>query len=609
MCGIIGYIGDKQVVPVLLDGLERLEYRGYDSAGIATVSAGRLHICRCVGKIAALREAVKTKDIKGKIGLGHTRWATHGRPSEENAHPHTDCKGNLVIVHNGIIENYLPLKLGLEKKGHKFKSDTDTEVLVHLIEEYFKTDLEEAIRKALKEVRGSYALGVMCLKEPSRLFGARSRSPLVIGISGNEHFIASDIPAVLKHTRDIVYLDNNEMCILTPTGYKVKTLDNRVVDKKPVKIEWDIVAAEKQGFSHFMLKEIFEQPGAIEETLSERFSEDKGEIYLDKLGLTKKELKDINRIIITGCGTSWHAGLIGEYFIEEHARLPVEVEYAAEFRYRDPVLDKRCLVIAISQSGETADTLAAVEEVQAKGSKVVSICNVVGSSITREADGVIYTRAGPEIGVASTKAFTTQLTVLYLFSMFFGKLRSVIPLETLKEMLIDLRQLPHKVDLLLERSNEIKEIAEKYYKSSNFLYLGRGTGYPIALEGALKLKEISYIHAEGMPAAEMKHGPIALIDQYMPTVVLAFKGQRYEKILGNIEEIKSRGGKIIALVSQGNEDIKKKVDDVIYIPDVPASISSIMAVIPLQLLAFYIAVERGCEVDQPRNLAKSVTVE
>jgi len=625
MCGIVGYIGKKEVFPILLGGLKRLEYRGYDSAGVAVLDKGKIELRRCKGKIADLEKLLRSRPVVGTVGIGHTRWATHGRPSEENAHPHTDCRGRIVVVHNGIIENYSSLKEKLKKKGHKFKSETDTEVIAHLIENYFTLleknsqtgpgragNLEEAVRKALLEIEGSYAIGVISSDFPQKIIAARKNSPLIIGLGKQEYFIASDAPAILSHTRRVLYLEDDELAVLSRRGVKIKTLDNREITRKPVRIQWDSLMAEKTGYPHFMLKEIYEQPFAVEETVRGRIVEDKGKIHLEKLGLKEKELRKIERIIIISCGTSWHAGLVGEYVIEEFSRLPVEVEYAAEFRYRNPILDDKTLVIAISQSGETADTLAALKEARLRGTKVISICNVVGSSIARASDGVIYTRAGPEIGVASTKAFTTQLSVLYLLAVFLGRIRKTISPGDARRLIGDLRLVPHKLrDLLhsLDKSKRLQKIAGRYYKKNNFLYLGRGKGFAIALEGALKLKEVSYIHAEGYPAAEMKHGPIALIDENMPVVVLALQGRRYKKILANIEEVKSRKGIVIALATEGDKEIKKLVDETIYIPPTSEALSPILAVVPLQLLAYHIAVRRGCNVDQPRNLAKSVTVE
>ena len=619
MCGIIGYIGEEDAVEILLDGLKRLEYRGYDSAGIAVIKNGRISIRRIKGKISLLEKAVKKRPIYGKIGLGHTRWATHGRPSEENAHPHRDCTGNIVIVHNGIIENYLSLKEKLKKRGHKFKSETDTEIIAHLIEEYYQArrscdDLEKAVRKALKEIEGSYALGIMSSREPDKIIAVRNGSPLIVGLKEGSYFIASDVPAILRHTKDIIYLEDGELAVLAKEGVKLHRQDGQSIEGNRLKyrikrISWDVNMAEKEGYRHFMLKEIHEQPRAIEDTMRGRIAPDEASVHLEEMGLDEQELKKIDRIIITACGTSWHAGLVGEYLIEDLARIPVEVENSAEFRYRNPIINKNTLVIAISQSGETADTLGAMREVHKKKGKVVSICNVVGSSVVRESDAVIYTHAGPEIGVASTKAFTTQLTVLYLLAIYMGKIKGILSSASVKEMIADLRKLPEQTKEILNQEKEVIKIADKFYKHKNAIYLGRGKGYPVALEGALKLKEVSYIHAEGYPAAEMKHGPIALIDKNMPVIVIALKGRRYDKILANIEEVKARGGIVIVLASKGDKKIKEKVDEVIYVPETTIPLSPILAVIPLQLLAYYIAVKRKCNPDQPRHLAKSVTVE
>jgi len=622
MCGIIGYIGNRDIIPILIEGLKRLEYRGYDSAGIAVLEKGRISLRRAEGKIALLEKLIKQKPVSGSAGLGHTRWATHGRPSEENAHPHRDCTGTIVIVHNGIVENYLELKENLKKKGHRFRSETDTEIIAHLIEEQYcsgaafrrTNSLEQAVRRALKEIRGSYALGIISSKEPGRIIAARSGSPLIIGLGKGENFIASDVPAILAHTRRIIYLNDGEFAVLTREGVDITKADGRKIigkelDGRITAVAWKAGAAEKEGYRHFMLKEIHEQPRAIEDTIRGRISPDKAEVHLEELDLSTQKIKSIDRIIITACGTSWHAGLIGEYMLEDLVRIPVEVENAAEFRYRNPIIEKNTLVIAISQSGETADTLGAIREVREKNGTVVSICNVVGSTISRESDAVIYTHAGPEIGVASTKAFTTQLTVLYLLAIYMGKIRGFIRDAQARELIAELLKVPGIVKRMLGEEGKIIKLAEKFRKKTNFLYLGRGEGFPVALEGALKLKEISYIHAEGYPAAEMKHGPIALIDKNMPAVVLALKGRRYDKILSNIEEIKARGGEVIALASEGDKELKKKADEVLYVPRTCVQLSPVLAVIPLQLLAYYIAVKRGCNPDQPRHLAKSVTVE
>ena len=610
MCGIVGYIGKQESVPIIIDGLRRLEYRGYDSAGIAIVNKeGKLEIKRSVGKLKNLESALEGKGLKGTLGIGHTRWATHGRPSEENAHPHR--AGGIVVVHNGIIENYIQLKNRLMKEGCEFTSETDTEVICHLVNKFVKegNKLEIAVRKALKEVQGSFAIGVINEKEPDILIGARNGSPLVVGIGDNENFIASDIPAILNHTRDVIFLDDNEMVVLSNKKYSVTDLEGIPIEKEVNKVMWNAVMAEKGGYKHFMLKEIHEQPRAIMDTIRGRISQETGAVYLDEMKLSESEINGLKKVIIVACGTSWHAGLVGKFMIEELVRLPVEVDIASEFRYRDPIVDKDVLFIAISQSGETADTLAALREAKKKGAKIVSICNVVGSTITRESNGIIYTHAGPEIGVASTKAFTTQLTALFLLAVYLGKIRGKIDAKSAKILLQELIHIPTLVEDVLKYDKKTEELAGKYLNYKDFLYLGRGINYPIALEGALKLKEISYIHAEGYPAGEMKHGPIALIDEDMPVVVLTAEDKVYEKVLSNIMEVKARGGKVIAIASEGNKEIATKVDNVLYIPKCYHALTPILLSIPLQLLAYHIAVLRGSDVDQPRNLAKSVTVE
>jgi glucosamine--fructose-6-phosphate aminotransferase (isomerizing) len=610
MCGIFGYIGDKAALPFLIEGLKKLEYRGYDSAGVATIDQGKLFVSKCVGKISDLEDLLKKKPISGEIGIGHTRWATHGQPSHINSHPHEDCNSELVVVHNGIIENYMELRRELISRGHRFKSATDTEVLAHLIEENLKdADLLHAVRKALTVVRGTYALAVISEREPQKIVAARHGSPLIVGYGENEMFVASDIPAMLKYTSRVIYLENGELAEITPEGTRVFGLTGKNLSKEVIFISWDPESAEKGGYSHFMLKEIHEQPSAIRKTIEGRVEAESHKIHFDELNLTDEEIKRINRVVFTACGTSWHAGLVGEYLFEQFAKIPAEVEYAAEFRYRHPIIDENTLVVAITQSGETADTLGAVWEAKAQNAKVIAICNVVGSSIARESHGVVYTNAGPEIGVASTKAFTTQLTVIYLLAILFGKRRGAIGESEAVKYISDLIELPQKLELVLQKEKEVEKIAERLYAANNALYLGRGKGFPIALEGALKLKEVSYIHAEGYPAAEMKHGPIALIDENMPVVVLALAGRRYEKILGNIEEVKARGGIVIAVAADGDVHIAENADEIIYIPVTTEALSPILAVVPLQLLAYYIAVKRGCHIDQPRNLAKSVTVE
>ncbi|MDD4178484.1 MAG: glutamine--fructose-6-phosphate transaminase (isomerizing) [Candidatus Margulisbacteria bacterium] len=609
MCGIFGYIGDKEALPFLLEGLKKLEYRGYDSAGIATLHKGKLFVTKCVGKISELETTLQKKPIGGEVGIGHTRWATHGQPSHVNSHPHEDCKSELVVVHNGIIENYLELRRELADRGHDFRSSTDTEVLAHLIEEKYAGNLLLAVREALLLVRGSYALAVISENDPQKIVAARSGSPLIIGHGEEESFLSSDIPAMLKYTSRITQLENGEMAEITATETRIYDQHGKSLAKTPSLISWDPESAEKGGYSHFMLKEIHEQPSAIRKTIEGRVEADSHKIHFDELNLTEEEIRKVNRVVFTACGTSWHAGLVGEYLFEQLAKLPTEVEYAAEFRYRSPIIDENTLVIAITQSGETADTLAAVWEAKARNAKTIAICNVTGSTIAREAHGVVYTNAGPEIGVASTKAFTTQLTIIYLLAILFGKRRGAISEKEATSLISDLISLPQKVERVLQGESLIETVADTFRSATNALYLGRGKGFPIALEGALKLKEVSYIHAEGYPAAEMKHGPIALIDKNMPVVVLAFSGRRYEKTLGNIEEVKARGGRVIVVASEGDKQIASQADEVIYIPQTSEALSPLLAVIPLQILAYYIAVKRGCHVDQPRNLAKSVTVE
>lgn len=608
MCGIVGYIGPRKAVPILIEGLKRLEYRGYDSAGIAVLENGTLQFEKVAGKIDALEYQLKGKSFDATVGIAHTRWATHGVPNDVNAHPHLDGRGRIAVVHNGIIENYRGLRGFLESRGHRFKSDTDTETIAHLIEEYLNCDLVEAVRTALSQVTGTYGIAVLDLDNPDMIVAARSGSPLVIGCGNGESFLASDVSAILRHTRQVVYLEDKELARITSSGFEISTIDNVPVSRKMQEISWTLDQIEKGGYPHYMLKEINEQPLTIRNALRGRLNSDEGTARLNGLNLQIEELQHIDRIIITACGTSWHAALIGEYLIEEYARIPVEVEYASEFRYRSPIIDDGTVVFAISQSGETADTLAALREAKRKGATVLGICNVVGSTIARETDGGVYIHAGPEIGVASTKAFTSQITVLSLIAILLARMRNMSAEEG--DQLIDaLRNLPELVEEVLDKDDEVKAIAEKYYQADNFLYLGRGINFPVALEGALKLKEISYIHAEGYPAAEMKHGPIALIDDRMPAVVIAVKDAVYEKVISNIEEIRARNGRVIAIATEGDEKIKELVDDVIYIPESIPFVSPILNIIPLQLLAYHMAVLRGCHVDQPRNLAKSVTVE
>ena len=609
MCGIVGYIGNKKAAGILIEGLKNLEYRGYDSAGMATISNNRIIIKKDVGKIEEVDKKVNFLELEGNIGIAHSRWSTHGKVTKENAHPHSCCTGKICVVHNGIIENYNEIKEILLKDGHKLSSETDTEVVAHLIGINYDGDIKNAVIKSLRDIKGSYALGILCSDEPDRIIAARNESPLVIGVGENESFIASDVPAIIKYTKKIIFPDDREIIVLTKNEVKIYDLKGREVKKEIKEIEWDAEMAEKSGYKHFMLKEIFEQPRAIEETINGRIKN--GTINISgEIGLSDEEIKQISKIVIVACGTSWHAGLVGEFMIEELAKIPTEVEYASEFRYRDPIVDKNTLVVAISQSGETADTLAAMREARKKGCKVVSICNAAGSSVARESDGVIYTRAGPEIGVASTKAFTSQLVVLYLITAYFGKINGAISEEQISNRIRDLRKLPLQMQSVLEDSKYAMKLAKKFYKKKNALYLGRGINFPIALEGALKLKEVSYIHAEGYPAAEMKHGPIALIDKKMPVFFIATKDNRtYNKILSNIQEVRAREGMVIAVMTKGDDEIKKIVDYRFHIPQTSYILGPVLAVIPLQLLACYIAVMRNLDPDKPRNLAKSVTVE
>ena len=609
MCGIIGYIGAKPAVPILIEGLKRLEYRGYDSAGLALVGGG-LRIEKSVGKIAQLEEHIGARHLEGSIGIAHTRWATHGEPNTINAHPHTDCKGKIAVIHNGIIENYASLKKNLEARGHKFTTETDTEVLAHLIEEFHTGDLEAAVRATLKMVEGTYGIAVVHADHPRTIVGARNGSPLIIGVGNGEYFVASDVSAILRHTRRVFYLDDHEMVTLTDDGPNIRTVDNgdAQVSKQITEVEWDLEMIEKGGFDHFMLKEIFEQPQTIRNAFRGRLVWDDGDAHLGGLNLSNDELRRTKRLAFIGCGTSWHAALLGEYMIEEVARIPVEVEYASEFRYRNPIVEEGTITFVISQSGETIDTLAAMREAKRKGATTLGIVNVVGSTIAREADGGVYLHAGPEIGVASTKAFTSQATVLAIMTLLLGRLRNMSRQEG-RRLISAIEALPGQIEQILALDHEIKAIAAAYHHHNNFLYLGRGPNFPVALEGALKLKEISYVHAEGYPAAEMKHGPIALIDENMPVVVICTRDGGYQKILGNIEEVKARKGRIIAVATEGDRDILKKADHTITIPETLNLLTPILSVIPLQLLAYHIAVMRGCDVDRPRNLAKSVTVE
>ncbi len=608
VCGIIGYIGNRNAVSVALEGLKRLEYRGYDSAGIAFFTDNRIEVRRCTGKIKDLISLLESENLSSHTTIGHTRWATHGRPSDENAHPHRS--NGIVLVHNGIIENYLSLKKMLIEKGYTFTSETDTEALCHLIEEYAKIyPLEDAVREALKEVKGAYALAVMKEDEPDKIVGVRKDSPLVVGLGDREFFIASDIPAFLSYSRDVIFLDDGEMVILTNDGIKITGLDGVPVGKNVNTVSWSPSMAEKGGYKHFMLKEIYEQPRAVADTLRGRFNAENGEVNMGEFSLNNEEIRSINRIFIVACGTSYHAALIGKYMIERLVRIPVEVDIASEFRYRSPIITPGDLMIVITQSGETADTLAAQKEAKRLGTKVLSICNVVGSTSSREADAVFYTHSGPEIGVASTKAFTTQIVGLSLFAVGIGKVRGTLSESISNSFLNELLMLPGKVEETLDTDENIKIIAKEYFKAKDFLFLGRGIHYPVALEGALKLKEISYIHAEGYPAGEMKHGPIALIDEEVPVVFLAPQDHLYEKIASNIQEVKSRGGKIILITNDAAGDICGISDKCIFVPETNPYLSTVLMTVPVQLLAYHIGVLRGCDVDQPRNLAKSVTVE
>jgi glucosamine--fructose-6-phosphate aminotransferase (isomerizing) len=610
MCGIVGYVGSKGATSLLIEGLKRLEYRGYDSAGIAMSNGNGLETRRAKGKISVLENLVNQHPIHGSIGIAHTRWATHGAPNECNAHPHTDCTNTIAVVHNGIIENFGALRKMLEMQGHKFKSETDTEVLAHLIEAASGNGdpLEDAVIDALNLVQGTYGIAVISSHDPDKIVAARQGSPLLIGLGDGENYVASDVAAILQHTRQVVYLDDGEMAVLKKDHYEVLDLNARRVQKGVSRIDWSLDEIEKGGFDHFMLKEIFEQPQTIQNTMRGRLVVEEGFSKLGGLNLTKEELQAIDQIIITACGTSWHSGLIGELYIEENARIRCEVEYASEFRYRNPIVGDKTLCVVVSQSGETADTLAAMREAKRRGAKTLGLVNVVGSTIAREDDGGIYLHAGPEIGVASTKAFTSQVIALALFTLKLARLRNMSVVKG-REIATAMLALPDQIQTILDNAKAIEEIAERFKNATNFLYLGRGYNFPVALEGALKLKEISYIHAEGYPAAEMKHGPIALIDSEMPVVFVAPHDAVFEKVVSNIQEVKARGGKIICITSQDEPDLKGMIDHEIRVPQTIDMLYPILTVIPLQLLAYYVAVKRGLNVDQPRNLAKSVTVE
>jgi glucosamine--fructose-6-phosphate aminotransferase (isomerizing) len=624
MCGIVGYVGKKRVVPVIIEGLRRLEYRGYDSAGIAVCGNGEgLQIRRAEGKLRNLEEVIRLKPLDGTYGIGHTRWATHGRPTEENAHPHRDCTGKIVVVHNGIVENYVTLKKKLIEEGHRFTTETDTEVIAHLVEKYFLQSgngrhacLEEAVRKTVRDLSGVFALAVIAVDEPNKIVAARNGPPAVIGLGKDEYFVASDVPAILFHTRDLFFLADGDLAVITRQGVTLTDFHGQPVVRQVQHVTWDPILAEKGGFKHFMLKEIYEQPRAVRDTTLGRISQETGRVFLEEMQVTEAEFRAAQKINIAACGTSWHAAQAGKFMIERLARVPVEVDYASEWRYRDPIISSDTLTMLISQSGETADTIAAQREAKAKGSKTLAICNVVGSMITREAAGTIYTHAGPEIGVASTKAFTAQLTALYLFALYLAQVRGAINDKQAEHAMQELTRIPSKLEHLLTHDEKTEELAKEYGRAQDFLFLGRGIHYPIALEGALKLKEISYIHAEGYPAGEMKHGPNALIDENLPVVIIATRDPsdelsslRYEKTISNLQEVKARSGIVIALATEGDTDIRKAADHVLYVPPAPDELSPILEIVPLQLLAYHIAVRRGCDVDQPRNLAKSVTVE
>jgi glutamine---fructose-6-phosphate transaminase (isomerizing) len=624
MCGIVGYVGKKSVVPIIIEGLRRLEYRGYDSAGIAVAGDGDgLQLRRAEGKLRNLEEAIRLKPLSGTYGIGHTRWATHGRPTEENAHPHRDCTGKIVVVHNGIVENYLSLKKKLIEEGHTFTTETDTEIIAHLVEKYSASSgngrhvsLENAVRQTVKQLTGVFALAVISTDEPNKIVAARNGPPAVIGLGDDEYFVASDVPAILNHTRDIFFLADGDMAVVTSDGVQLTDFDGKPVVRQIQHITWDPILAEKGGFKHFMLKEIYEQPRAVRDTALGRVSQDTGHIFLDQMEISEAEFRAAEKINIIACGTSWHAGQAGKFMIETLARVPVEVDYASEWRYRNPIVDPKTITLVISQSGETADTIAAQREAKTRGSKTLAICNVVGSMITREAAGTIYTHAGPEIGVASTKAFTGQLTALYVFAMYLAQVRGVMTAEQARAAMLELTRIPAKLETTLLQDQACDDLAKRYQRVHDFLFLGRGIHYPIALEGALKLKEISYIHAEGYPAGEMKHGPNALIDENLPVVVIATRDVnnpgsvlRYEKTMSNLKEVKARSGVVIALATEGDEEIKEAADHVIFVPAAPEELLPILEIVPLQLLAYHIAVRRGCDVDQPRNLAKSVTVE
>lgn len=617
MCGIVGYIGGREAAPLILDGLRRLEYRGYDSAGIAVFNGNNcVEVRRASGKLRNLEEIVRGRPLTGSYGIGHTRWATHGRPTEENAHPHRDCKGEIVVVHNGIVENYLALRKQLTTEGHKFLTETDTEVIAHLVEKHLDGKLEDAVRAAVRQLHGVFALSVISSRDPNKIVAARQGPPVVIGLGDNEFFVASDVPAILSHTRDMFFLNDGDVAVLTPDGVHLTDFDGKFVTRQVSHILWDPIMAEKGGYKHFMLKEIFEQPRAIKDTMLGRIGLESGRVFLDEISIAESDFREFQQVKIVACGTSWHAGLAGKFIVERLARLPVEVDYGSEFRYRDPIIQPKTLTIVISQSGETADTLAAQREAKQKGSRTLAICNVVGSMITREANGTLMTHAGPEIGVASTKAFTSQITALVILGMYLGQVRGTLDPTSSRDLVQELAHIPAKLEHVLSDTSIYESIVRALFRASDFLYLGRGIHFPIALEGALKLKEISYIHAEGYPAGEMKHGPNALIDENLPVVVLATRDPasqesqvHYEKTLSNIQEVKARSGIVVAIACEGDEDVARMADHLITVPQTRELLFPLIEMIPLQLLAYHIAVRRGCDVDQPRNLAKSVTVE
>ncbi|KRQ87163.1 Glutamine--fructose-6-phosphate aminotransferase [isomerizing] [Caloramator mitchellensis] len=609
MCGIVGYIGPKKAVPILIEGLSKLEYRGYDSAGVAILNEGKISVEKCKGRLAFLEERLKSNPLEGSIGIGHTRWATHGEPSDVNSHPHSNKDFTISVVHNGIIENYIKLKEWLTSIGYEFKTETDTEVLPHLLDYYYDGDLLKAVMQAVSKLDGSYALGIVCSNEPGKIIAVRKDSPLIVGKGNGENFIASDIPAVLPYTRDVYLLDNKEIAVLTKDNVEIYTTEGMKVNKEVFHVTWDAQSAEKGGYEHFMIKEIYEQPKALKDTMTSRIMADNDDIILDKIKITKEDLEKINRIYVIACGTAYHAGVVGKYVIEKLARIPVEVDFASEFRYRNPIIDSNTLMIVLSQSGETADTLAALRLGKENGARVIAITNVVGSSVAREASDVLYTWAGPEIAVASTKAYTTQLVAMYMIALHFGRLNGNVTLEQYREIRDEMLKLPEKAQAILEQKETIQKFAYAHHTNKDMFYLGRGLDFAVALEGALKIKEISYVHAEAYAAGELKHGTIALIEKGIPVIALATQDELFEKTISNIKEVVSRGAHVIAFAFEGNDDIAKVSDVAVYLPKTLPILAPVLSVIPLQLLAYYTAVERGCDVDKPRNLAKSVTVE